>query len=157
MLRDILITSSFNDVFETLIEWLHEVHSCLFCVKLVIKRKWFTRSPPLLLGVSIRRSVSPHQSAPKQHLLSELNEKMERFVQYTCVPNRKTHTECTGVHTGVWWWVLGSRSAFTVTPEVLNWDQDLVLCRPVKFFHTDWINHFLFEPCLIHRDIVMLE
>ncbi len=23
---------------------------------------------------------------------------------------------------GVWWWVLGSRSAFTVTPEVLNWD-----------------------------------
>ncbi len=23
---------------------------------------------------------------------------------------------------GVWWWVSGSRSAFTVTPEVLNWD-----------------------------------
>ncbi len=44
-----------------------------------------------------------------------------------------------------------------LTPEVLNWDEDLVLCRPVKFFHTDWINHFLFEPCLIHRDIVMLE
>ncbi len=33
----------------------------------------------------------------------------------------------------------------------------LGLCRPVKFFHTDWINHFLFEPCLIHRGIVMLE
>ncbi len=26
-----------------------------------------------------------------------------------------------------------------------------------RFFHTDSINNFLFEPCLIHRDIVMLE
>ncbi len=40
---------------------------------------------------------------------------------------------------GVWWWVFGSRSAFKVTPEVFSWDQDLSFCRPVKFFHTDWI------------------
>ncbi len=30
-------------------------------------------------------------------------------------------------------------SAFKVTPEVFSWDQDLSFCRPVKFFHTDWI------------------
>ncbi len=23
------------------------------------------------------------------------------------------------------------------SPEVFSWDKDLVLCRPVKFFHTD--------------------
>ncbi len=40
---------------------------------------------------------------------------------------------------GVWWWVFGSRSAFKVTPEVFSLDQDLSFCRPVKFFHTDWI------------------
>ncbi len=40
---------------------------------------------------------------------------------------------------GVWWCVFGSRSAFKVTPEVFSWDQDLSFCRPVKFFHTDWI------------------
>ncbi len=60
-----------------------------------------------------------------------------------------------------WWWVFVSRTAFTpevkVTPQVFNWDYDFDFCRPVKFFHTDWINHFLFEPCLIHRGIVMLE
>ncbi len=40
---------------------------------------------------------------------------------------------------GVWWWVFGSMSAFKVTPEVFSWDEDLAFCRPVKFFHTDWI------------------
>ncbi len=40
---------------------------------------------------------------------------------------------------GVWWWVFGSRSVLKVTPEVFSWDQDLSFCRPVKFFHTDWI------------------
>ncbi len=29
--------------------------------------------------------------------------------------------------------------------------------QTVKFFHTDWINHFLFEPCLIHQGIVMFR
>ncbi len=48
--------------------------------------------------------------------------------------------DCTHVQViGVWWWVFGSRSAFKVTPEVFSWDQDLSFCRPVKFFHTDWI------------------
>ncbi len=30
--------------------------------------------------------MSRHIRAPKRHLLSELPEKMERFVWYTCVP-----------------------------------------------------------------------
>ncbi len=40
---------------------------------------------------------------------------------------------------GVWWWIFGSRSAFKVTSEEFSWDYDLAFCRPVKFFHTDWI------------------
>ncbi len=40
---------------------------------------------------------------------------------------------------GVWWLIFGSSSSFKVTPEVFSWDQDLAFCRPVKFFHTDWI------------------
>ncbi len=40
---------------------------------------------------------------------------------------------------GVWWWIFDSRSAFKVTPEVFSWDKVLAFCRPVKFFHTDWI------------------
>ncbi len=35
--------------------------------------------------------------------------------------------------------VMSFWSAFKVTPEVFSWDQDLAFCRPVKFFHTDWI------------------
>ena len=32
-----------------------------------------------------------------------------------------------------------------------------VLCRPVKFFHTDLDKPFLYGPCFVHRGIVMLK
>ncbi len=48
------------------------------------------------------------------------------------------HCICVNIYV-IWWWAFGSRSAFKVTPEVFSWDQDLSFCRPVKFFHTDWI------------------
>ncbi len=52
---------------------------------------------------------------------------------------------------GVWWWVFGSRSAFKVTPEVFSWVQDLSFCRPVKFFHTDWIIIYLWSLSYTQR------
>ena len=32
-----------------------------------------------------------------------------------------------------------------------------VLCRPVKFFHTDLDKPFLYGPSFVHRGIVMLK
>jgi hypothetical protein len=32
-----------------------------------------------------------------------------------------------------------------------------VLCRPVKFFHTDLDKTFLYGPCFVHGGIVMLK
>ncbi len=72
-----------------------DVHSCLFRVKTSNKEEGMitlTRAP-CCHQKYIQQSITPCQRAPKQHLLSEFPEKMEQFVRYTCVPNRKTLTE----------------------------------------------------------------
>ncbi len=57
---------------------------------------------------------------------------------------------------GVWWWIFGSRSAFKVTPEVFSWDRTW-LSADQSSSSTLTESSFLFDPCLIQRDTVMLE
>ena len=51
----------------------------------------------------------------------------------------------------------GSQSAFQFIPKVFDGVEVRVLCRPVKFFHTDLDKPFLYEPRFMHGGIVMLK
>ena len=51
----------------------------------------------------------------------------------------------------------GSQSAFQFIPTVFDGVEFRVLCRPVKFFHTDLNKPLLYGPHFVHRGIVMLK
>ncbi len=57
---------------------------------------------------------------------------------------------------GVWWWVFGSRSAFKVTQRC---SAGIRTCLSADQSSSSTLTEssFLFDPCLIHRDTVMLE
>ena len=51
----------------------------------------------------------------------------------------------------------GSQSAFQFITKVFDVVEVRVLCRPVKFFHTDLDKAFLYGTRFVHRGIVMLS
>ena len=51
----------------------------------------------------------------------------------------------------------GSQLEFQFIPKLLDGVEVRVLCRPVKFFHTDLDKPFMYGPCFIHSGIVMLR
>ncbi len=57
---------------------------------------------------------------------------------------------------GVWWWTFGSRSAFKVTQRCSAGIRTC-LSSDQSSSSTLTESSFLFDPCLIHRDTVMLE
>ena len=51
----------------------------------------------------------------------------------------------------------GSQSAFQFIPKVFNKVKVRVMCRRVKFFHTDLHKPFPYGPRIVHGGIVMLK
>ena len=51
----------------------------------------------------------------------------------------------------------GSQSAFQFLPKVFDGVEVRALCRPGKFFHTEFDKAFLYGTCFVRRDIVMLK
>ncbi len=95
MLRDILFTSCFNDVFPRLKHWLsdymrHEMFiHVYFMLNLEVKRKgwshWLTLHAAVLTEAFIQWSVTPYQRAPKRHYCLNILKKIEWFVRYTYI------------------------------------------------------------------------
>ncbi len=69
---------------KSITEWLHEawdVHLCLFHIKTTSKEEGMIALTHTANWTEafIQRSVSPHESVPKRHLLFEFPDKMDRI------------------------------------------------------------------------------
>jgi hypothetical protein len=91
---------------------------------------------------------SPFPAIATSPLLGRLSARCSNTAAGTCFHSATSITEV-----GHWCWAIrpGSQSVFQFIPKVFDGFEVKVLCRPVKFFHTDPNKRFLYVPLLFAR------